>query len=123
MALFYLLLLILLVFGAVGAVVYFFTDMSQKIKYTILVTLVIGWGLIAIYSYYQNKKRLYIDKIFYEFNQGKELLCKDPFGEEVKVHKNYFNFVSGTLVFVGKENTKFDGLIVPLEKCKVLDEG
>ncbi len=122
MALFYLLLLIFLVFGAVGAVIYFFTDMTQKVKYTILITLIIGWSLIAIYSYYQNKKRLYIDKIYYEYNQGKELLCEDPFGEKVKVSKKYFNFVSGTLVFVGKEDTKYDGLIVPLEKCKVIDE-
>ncbi len=118
MAFFYLLLAILLIFGVVGAVVYFFTDMAQKLKYTILASLLLGWSLVAIYSYYQNKKRIVIDRLYYEYNQGQVLKCKDPFGEIVKVDKRHFNFVSGTLVFVGKEGTKFEGLVVPIESCK-----
>ena len=121
MAFFYLLLAILLIFGVVGAVVYFFTDMAQKLKYTILASLLVGWALVAVYSYYQNQKRLLVDKLYYEFNLGKPLRCLDPFGQEVVVRKNDFNYVNGTLVFVGKVGTRYNGLVVPIERCKVLD--
>ena len=119
MAFFYLLLAILLIFGVVGAVVYFFTDMTKQLKYTILSALLLGWVLVAVYSYYQNQKRIRIDKLYYEFNHGKVLVCEAPFGEKVKVDKEHFNFVSGTLVFMGKEGTKYEGLVVPIDSCEV----
>ncbi len=121
MAFFYLLLAILLIFGVVGAVVYFFTDMTKQLKYTILSALLLGWILVAIYSYYQNQRRILIDKLYYEFSHGKVLECEAPFGEKVKVKRDRFNFVSGTLVFMGKEGTEVEGLVVPIDSCKVVD--
>ncbi|NPA63516.1 MAG: hypothetical protein GXO16_00940 [Epsilonproteobacteria bacterium] len=119
MAFFYLLLAVLLLFGMIGAIVYFFTDMTKQLKYTILSALVLGWILVAIYSYYQNQKRILIDKLYYEFSHGRVLECEAPFGERVKVDKNSFNFVSGTLVFVGKEGSSYEGLVVPIDSCKL----
>ena len=119
MAFFYLLLAILLIFGVVGAIVYFFTDMTKKLKYTILSALLLGWVLVAVYSYYQHQKRLFIDKLYYEYSHGKKLLCKTPFGQRVVVDNKNFNFISGTLVFMGKEGSKFEGLVVPIDSCTV----
>ena len=119
MAFFYLLLILLLVFGAIGAIVYFFTDMASRMKYTVLAALVLGWLLVAGYSYYQNKKRIYHDMLLFEYNHGKVLECNDPFGKVVEVQKKNFDFISGTMVFMGKEGSPYAGLVVPIEKCRV----
>jgi hypothetical protein len=121
-AFFYLLLLLLLIIGVVGAVLYIFTDMTQRVKHIIFFSLVLGWILIAIYSYYQNKKRVYLDMLYYNYIHGKELQCFTPFDERVAVDKKRFDFISGTLVFIGKEGSKLEGLIVPLENCKLKGE-
>ena len=118
MAFFYLLIALLLVFGIVGAIVYFFTDLTNRLKYTILASLILGWSLVAGYSYIQSKRRIYHDMLYYRFMHGKVLLCKDPFGKEIAVDRDHFNFVSGTMVFVGKERSPYEGLIVPIDRCK-----
>ena len=117
MALFYLLIFLLLLFGLIGGIVYFFTDLADRLKWVILSSLIAGWLLVAGYSYYQNKERIYHDMLYYNYTQGKILQCLDPYGKKVAVDKKHFDFVSGTMVFVGKG--KFEGLVVPLEQCKV----
>jgi hypothetical protein len=57
--------------------------------------------------------------LYFEYNHGKTLECKDPFGKVVKVNKKNFDFVSGTMVFLGKEGSPYEGLVVPIEGCKV----
>ncbi|BCD67744.1 hypothetical protein [Nitratiruptor sp. YY09-18] len=118
MAFFYFLLFLLVVFAIIGAVVYFFTSFTSRIKYFILAGLFLGWLAIFLYTYWQDQKRIYRDKIYYEFIHGKELMCKNPFGKEVRVKKQNFNFVSGTLVFMGKEGTPYEGLVVSIDRCK-----
>ena len=114
MAFFYLLIFLLLIFGLIGVVVYFFTELTKRLKIIIILSLVFGWILIFGYSLYQDKKRKYHEKLLFNFNHGKVLICKD-----VNVSKDGFNFVNGTLVFVGKENTEFEGLVVPIDSCKL----
>ncbi len=98
--------------------IYFVTTIGIRMKYFIITTLFIVWGMIFTYNYYQDKKRIYIDKIYYLFMHNKNLVCKDPFGQKVTVNRKNFNFVSGTLVFIGKEKSPYEGLVVPAEKCK-----
>ncbi len=119
MAFFYLLLILLLLFGAVGAVVYFFTDMASRMKYTVLAALLLGWLLVAGYSYYQNKRRLFHDMLLFEYNHGAVLVCNDPFGKAIEVNKNSFEFVNATMIFMGKEGSRYEGLVVPLDKCRL----
>ncbi len=118
MAFLYLTLLLLLFFGVLGAVVYFFTDLTNRAKYIILATLIMGWTAIAIYSAYQHHKRIIHDMLYYEYTHGNPLICKTPFGQKVTVDKKNFNFVSGTMVFVGKEGTSYEELVVPMDSCK-----
>ncbi len=118
MAFFYLLLFLLLLFGVVGAVVYFFSDLTSRTKYTILAALILGWLLIASYSYYQNKKRIRHDRLYYLFIHGKSLHCTAPFGQKVEVNKTNFNFVSGTMVFLGKEKSPYAELVIPMDRCE-----
>ncbi len=118
MAFFYLLLFLLLLFGVVGAVVYFFSDLTSRAKYTILAALILGWLLVAGYSYYQNQRRIHHDLLYYRFIHDKPLHCTTPFGQKVEVKKRYFNFVSGTMVFMGKEGSPYAELVVPIDRCE-----
>ncbi len=118
MAFFYLLLFLLLLFGVVGVVVYLFTDLTSRAKFTILATLILGWLLVAGYSYYQNQKRIYHDKLYYLFIHGKTLHCRTPFGQKVDINKQNFNFVSGTMVFMGKKKSPYAELVVPIDRCE-----
>jgi len=113
-AFFYLLIFLLLIFAILGIVIYFFTELTKRLKITIVLSLILGWALIFRYSLYQDKKRKYHEMLLFKFNHGKTLICKD-----VNITKEKFNFVSGTLVFVGKEKTEFEGLVVPIEGCEV----
>ncbi|BAF70371.1 hypothetical protein [Nitratiruptor sp. SB155-2] len=119
MALLYFLLFLLLIFAIIAAVIYFFGTFASRIKYVLLFALLVGWIAIAGYSYYQHKKTVYLDKIYYEYLHSKTLQCRDTFGIQRKVNKKSFNFISGTLVFMGKEGTKYEGLVVPIDSCKV----
>ncbi|WP_187647086.1 hypothetical protein [Nitrosophilus labii] len=114
MAFLYLVIFLLLIFGVIGVVVYFFTGLTKRLKVSIVLSLLLGWILILGYSLYQDKKRKLHEKLLYSFNHGKVLICKD-----VNVTNDKFNFVSGTLVFVGKEKTKYEGLVVPIDLCRV----
>jgi len=116
------LLFLLVVFGVIGGVVHYFTDFGKRVKYSILIALALGWLAIAAYSYYQNQKRIYHDMLYYHYKQGETLVCKAPFGAEVEVDRTRFDFISGTLVFVGREGTPYEGLVVPLEECRLKEE-
>ncbi|MRI83368.1 MAG: hypothetical protein C6I00_03015 [Nitratiruptor sp.] len=122
MALFYLLVALLLIFGMVGAVVYFFSDMTTRLKYIVLGSLVAGWLLIALYSFYQNQRRLYHERLRYRYTHGHELLCESPLGGWVVVDRKQFDFLPGTMVFVGKEGSAVAGLVVPIDRCKEQEE-
>ncbi len=114
MAFFYLLIFLLLIFGIIGAVVYFFTELTKRLKMAIVLSLVLGWFLIFVYSLYQDGKRKKHEVLLFNFRHGKNLICN-----KVKVSKKEFNFISGTLVFVGKEGSEVEGLVVPLDRCEV----
>ena len=117
MAFFYLLIFLLLLFGIVGVVVYFFTELTQRLKMTILLSLLLGWLLVFGYTLLQDRKRGLHEKLLFAFNHGKNLICKS-----LQVDKTNFNFVSGTLVFVGKEGSKFEGLVIPIDECRLPNE-
>lgn len=49
------------------------------------------------------------------FTQGQTFSC-----DEADVNSSFFNFVFGTMTFVGKAKTPYEGVIVPASRCKVL---
>ena len=118
MAFFYFILFLLFIFAVIAIVIYFFTELTSRIKYFILAGLLLGWIAIFVYSYLQNQKRIKRDRIYYEYLHDKNITCIDPFGKKVVVNKKSFNFVSGTLVFMGKEGSKYEGLVVSIDSCE-----
>ena len=50
------------------------------------------------------------------FNRDKTIICN-----EIKVNKKDFNFISGTLVFIGKEKSDFQGTMIPLDECELTE--
>ncbi len=118
MAFIYFTLFLVLLFLLIAAVIYFFTNFTSRIKYFFLAALLLGWVTIFIYTYVQNQKRIARDKLLYEFRHDAHLTCIDSFGKRVQVDKNRFDYISGTQVFMGKEKTPYEGLVVPIESCK-----
>ncbi len=118
MAFLYFTLFLVLLFLLIGAVIYFFTNFASRIKYFFLATLFLGWVAIFLYSYVQNQKRIVRDRLLYEFRHDVHLTCVDSFGKRVQVDKEHFDYISGTQVFIGKEKTPYEGLVVPIESCK-----
>ncbi len=118
MAFIYFTLFLVLLFLLIAAVIYFFTNFASRIKYFVLAGLLLGWIAIFIYSYAQNQKRLARDRLLYAHRHEANLTCIDSFGKKVQVGKQYFDYISGTQVFVGREKTPYEGLVVPIESCK-----
>ena len=118
MAFFYFILFLLFVFAIIGVVLYFFTEFTNRVKYFVLIALALGWLAIFFYSYHQKQRRVFRDYIYYQYLHDKNLTCIDPFGTKVIVNKENFNFVSGTLVFVGKDGSRYEGLVVSIDNCK-----
>ncbi len=71
-------------------------------------------ALIAFFTYLQdssNEKNLEVMKAF---GRGEVVLCKNQ-----EVSKEEFNLVTGTLVFVGKKNSKMQDIVISVEDCIV----
>ncbi|BCZ19697.1 Putative membrane protein [Helicobacter sp. NHP19-012] len=88
---------------------------GRGFKQKILVVLFLGTlatGL-GIYTYQQdliNKEQVALQR---EFLRGVVLDCNG-----VKVSQKDFSLVSGTLSFLGKQNTPMQGVLVDLQSCK-----
>ncbi|WP_200762459.1 hypothetical protein [Nitrosophilus alvini] len=113
MAFLYIAIILLLVVTLIGIVFILYTDMGKKFKIVILAAALTGWGMIYFYNSYQEDARERHKKILFDYEHGKEIRCGDTV-----VSKDKFNYVSGTMVFVGKEESEYAGLVVPLDKCK-----
>ncbi len=114
MAFFYLLLFSLLIFGIIGVVVYFFTGLTKRLKIAIALSLFSGWLLVFGFTIYQDKTRERHKELLYAFEHQKALWCKGYL-----VDKKNFNFVSGTMVFVGREKTPYEGLTISIDECEI----
>lgn len=68
----------------------------------------------GIYTLSKRQKSEHVAHLVILFSQGKSLEC-----EGYEVHEQSFNFVSGTLSFVGKPNTPYHRLTLALDSCKL----
>lgn len=69
-------------------------------------------ALMVAYELLSSEKKQDRQALILQFQQGKTLLCDGQ-----AVHKEKFNFVSGTLVFVGKPKTSLEGSTYPVDHC------
>lgn len=89
-----------------------FGMISKKQKYLALALLVILAIVVGFYSYKKSQTDKQIFLLQMAFLRGETILCKNT-----EVDAKNFNFVSGTLNFIGKKDTPFNNLIFSLSEC------
>lgn len=93
-------------------------NVSRKSKLIFALSAFLLVALIAIYNYLQDKKSEEISLLRDAFLQGKSLECKIQ-SQLYTITKDTFNFSNGTMSFLGKPNTEFNHLIIPLQECTI----
>lgn len=88
-------------------------DTSKTLVVAFIVILAVLAGIWASVQVSRSKEEA---RLVVLFNQGKKLECNG-----IIVSQKEFNFVSGTLSFIGKPNTPYHGSTLSLEWCNELD--
>jgi hypothetical protein len=108
----------ILVIIAVAIIITFMVyAIANKIRNHKIISILLFLILIIIISIFTNIQRnteKQHAKIINLFNRNKIIIC-----DEIKVSKKDFNFISGTLVFMGKEKSDFQAQIIPLNECSL----
>lgn len=73
---------------------------------------------IGIFTFFQEKREDKINDLAQLFLQGKSLVCQMG-TQDIEADKETFNFISGTLTLMGKENSDYHRKIIPLKACKL----
>lgn len=79
-----------------------------------LIVLAIG---IGIFTLQQDKNAAYLTQLTQSFLQGETLFCERN-ANLLEVNNKSFNFISGTLTLMGKDDSKHKRVIIPLKACK-----
>ncbi|OCR16227.1 hypothetical protein [Helicobacter pullorum] len=82
-----------------------------------IVLLLIAVG-IGIFTAMQDKQDVKMTNLAQLFLQGKELICIVGI-EKLEVSKETFNFISGTLTLVGREDSPYFRKTIPLKACDI----
>lgn len=93
-------------------------NISRKGKLTFTLSAFLLIVFIAVYNYLQDKKSEETSLLRDAFLQGKPLKCKSQ-SQPYIITKDTFNFSNGTMSFLGKPNTEFNHLIIPLQECTI----
>ena len=80
----------------------------------LLIAVAIG---IGIFNFFQERSESQLTSLAQMFLQGQTLRCRLN-QEEILANKEDFNFVSGTLTLMGKEQGKYMRVAIPLKMCK-----
>lgn len=108
---------ILAILAVIAILAFSIYALANKIKNSKTIAVGLFIILIAIISILTtNQKAIEVQhtKIMNVFNIGKTISCN-----QIDINKTNFNFISGTLVFMGKEKTDFYGQMISLDKCKL----
>lgn len=90
---------------------------SRKQKAIVIILLFLFTVTVGAYSYFQNRSDKNDLMLQISFLNGQSLEC-----EEIIVSKENFNLVTGTLNFIGKKSGPMKNIIIPLEKCKIIEK-
>ena len=88
------------------------TNLSKQDKLKVLYLFISITIIAGVYEFFQDKRSDKNREVILKFMHGESIYCKD-----IEVNKSEFNFVSGTLIFVGKKNTN-ENIILKVEECK-----
>ncbi|GMT38322.1 hypothetical protein [Helicobacter bizzozeronii] len=85
---------------------------SLKQKISAIVLLGALGAFLMFYTYKQDRENQNQMELQRAFLRGETLICR-----HVHVNNKEFNFVAGTLSFLGKKNTPKQGMLVDLQTC------
>ncbi len=108
---------ILVILATVAIIAFTIYAIANKIKNDKLISVILFIAMIAMISIFTNNQKSIEKKhakIINLFNRNKDITC-----DGIKINNKSFNFVSGTLVFVGQDTSDFKGQIIPLDKCEL----
>jgi len=103
---------ILAVFAIIVYILYIFTTKDKMNNKIIIILSIIVASIIYVYTITQQSSKLTHAELKALFNNGKTISCgmKD-------VNSSNYDFISGTLVFTGKADTKYKGELIKLDSC------
>lgn len=93
---------------------------SYKARISIGIALLVIAASIGIFTLNQDKTEANLTQLAQSFLQGKTLECQ-TLTKTLQADNKTFNFISGTLTLMGKDNTEFSRIIIPLKACKLKD--
>lgn len=94
---------------------------SYKTRISIGIALLVIATGIGIFTLIQDKTEATLTELAQSFLQGKVLECQTQV-TTLEVSNKTFNFISGTLTLMGKSDTEFKRIIIPLKACKLKEE-
>ncbi|WDL75704.1 hypothetical protein IP360_06455 [Helicobacter winghamensis] len=94
---------------------------SYKTRISIGIALLVIATGIGIFTLIQDKTEATLTELAQSFLQGKILECQTQ-ATTLEVSNKTFNFISGTLTLMGKSDTEFKRIIIPLKACKLKEE-
>ena len=90
---------------------------SDKMRTSLGITLLIVGIGIGIFTWMQDKTQTHLTDLARSFLQGKTLECQVNL-QTLDVSQEMFNFISGTLTLMGKDDTEYKQVVIPLKACK-----
>ncbi|TLD86296.1 hypothetical protein [Helicobacter sp. MIT 05-5294] len=95
-----------------------FDIISRKMRvYFGILLLLLALG-IGIFNFFQEKREDTLNDLAHSFLQGKSLICQVG-THTIEANNKSFNFISGTLTLMGKEESDYYRVTIPLKACQL----
>ena len=98
-----------------------FNVIQRKTRIYFGILLLVIAASIGIFTFFQDKKEDEIHDLAQLFLQGKDLICQVG-TQNIEANRTTFNFISGTLTLMGKEQSDYDRKTIPLKACKLKND-
>lgn len=98
-----------------------FNVIQRKTRIYFGILLLVIAASIGIFTFFQDKKEDAINDLAQLFLQGKDLICQVG-TQNIEANRTTFNFISGTLTLMGKEQSNYYRKTIPLKACKLKDD-
>ena len=98
-----------------------FNVIQRKTRIYFGILLLVIAASIGIFTFFQDKKEDKINDLAQLFLQFKDLICQ-VVTQSIESNRTTFNFISGTLTLMGKEQSDYYHKTIPLKACKLKDD-
>lgn len=98
-----------------------FNVIQHKTRIYFGILLLVIAASIGIFTFFQDKKEDKINDLAQLFLQGKDLICQVG-TQSIEANRTTFNFISGTLTLMGKEQSDYYHKTIPLKACELKDD-